>query len=92
MPSTPGSTGASRVLAGHWLTFPVRSEFDRAAEWTSHRAVRSPPSAEPLCEASDVAERSVREQTRDDWCRCETGRLRQTVLLTKQADQKGAAR
>jgi hypothetical protein len=56
------------------------------------RPVRSPPSAELLREAPDPAERSVREQTRDDWCRCETGRLRQTVLLPKQADQKGAAR
>ena len=34
-------------LRGHRLAFPVRSRFDRAAEWTSHRAVRSPPSAEP---------------------------------------------
>src|SRR5258706_11431279 len=56
------------------------------------RPVRSSPSAETLREASDLAERSVREQTRDDWCRCETGRLRQTVLLPKQADQKGVAR
>jgi len=47
------------------------------------RPVRNLPSAELLRYASDPAERSVREQMRDDWCRCETGRLRQTVLLPK---------